>query len=72
MDLSQSKVETTNVDLIEHHHSDPHTHVDHLHHSQLNAAHLFQEDKDGNVIGRLLIPRPTIDPKDPLVRLTAS
>ncbi|OQV08323.1 hypothetical protein CLAIMM_12619 [Cladophialophora immunda] len=25
-----------------------------------------EKDKDGNVIGRLLIPRPTNDPKDPL------
>ncbi|OQV08089.1 hypothetical protein CLAIMM_12411 [Cladophialophora immunda] len=31
-----------------------------------DAAHLFQEDSEGHVLVRLLIPRPTDDPKDPL------
>ncbi|KIX92651.1 uncharacterized protein Z520_11680 [Fonsecaea multimorphosa CBS 102226] len=35
-------------------------------HGQLGAAHLFIEDSVGNVTGRVLIPRPTDDPKDPL------
>ncbi|RMZ88233.1 hypothetical protein DV736_g4541, partial [Chaetothyriales sp. CBS 134916] len=33
---------------------------------QVEAAHLFRGDKEGHVIERLLIPRPTNDPKDPL------
>ncbi|KIX09064.1 uncharacterized protein Z518_00142 [Rhinocladiella mackenziei CBS 650.93] len=35
-------------------------------HGIVDAAHLFQEDSSGRVTGRLLIPRPTEDPKDPL------
>lgn len=33
---------------------------------QVQAAHLYREDANGVVLERLLIPRPTDDPKDPL------
>ncbi|OQU99388.1 hypothetical protein CLAIMM_05024 [Cladophialophora immunda] len=38
----------------------------HTHHTQIGASHLYKEDAEGNVIGRVLIPRPTNDPNDPL------
>ncbi|OAA68002.1 Major facilitator superfamily domain, general substrate transporter [Niveomyces insectorum RCEF 264] len=36
------------------------------HHTQVQASHLYREDADGNVLGRVLIPQPTNDPHDPL------
>ncbi|CAM1509797.1 Fc.00g001320.m01.CDS01 [Cosmosporella sp. VM-42] len=38
----------------------------HPRHTQVEASHLFREDENGNVLGRVLIPRPTNDPNDPL------
>ncbi|KAF2428301.1 hypothetical protein EJ08DRAFT_699161 [Tothia fuscella] len=32
----------------------------------VNVAHLYREDSQGKVLGRLLLPRPTDDPRDPL------
>lgn len=68
MESQEPKTESKHVDVIEQHTP---VHHEHVHHSQLHASHLFQEDKEGNVIGRLLIPRPTSDPRDPLVRRPA-
>ncbi|KAJ9603637.1 hypothetical protein H2200_011823 [Cladophialophora chaetospira] len=31
------------------------------------TAHLYQEDSEGRVLAKLLLPRPTSDPKDPLI-----
>ena len=38
----------------------------HVVQGQVQAAHLYREDAQGKVLERLLIPRPTDDPKDPL------
>ena len=67
MESIEHKAPSNQVDIIEHVPVNG-DHHEHAHHSQLAASHLYEEDKDGNVIGRRLIPRPTTDPKDPLVR----
>ncbi|KAK5996299.1 MFS transporter cpaT-like protein [Cladobotryum mycophilum] len=38
----------------------------HVRHTQIQASHLYRKDENGNVQTRVLIPRPTNDPKDPL------
>ncbi|RVX71035.1 hypothetical protein B0A52_03400 [Exophiala mesophila] len=43
-------------------HEKPETHI----HGIVDAAHLYQEDSEGRVLARLLLPRPTDDPNDPL------
>ncbi|RFU31475.1 hypothetical protein B7463_g4869, partial [Scytalidium lignicola] len=36
---------------------------------EIEVAQLFEEDANGNVTARFLLPRPTDDPKDPLVNM---
>jgi MFS family permease len=47
-------------------HDESHLKRRHVVQGQVQAAHLYREDAQGKVIERLLVPRPTDDPKDPL------
>ena len=46
--------------------NDNHLKRRHIVQGQVYAAHLYREDTQGKVLERLLVPRPTNDPKDPL------
>ena len=47
-------------------HDESHLKRRHVVQGQVQAAHLYREDAQGKVLERLLVPRPTDDPKDPL------